>query len=77
MRTLFKPKYLYFLLPLTYAYVCFFAAINYALWKDIRMVIIVVFVGSITSVLLFLLIPDVLSLFTPLSNVFETDFWLI
>ena len=36
MKSIMKPKYQYFLLPISFVFIGVIAAVNYILWKDIK-----------------------------------------
>lgn len=77
MRILIKPKYLYLLLPLTFVYVCVFAAINYALCKDIRMAVKTLLIAFVGGGIFIIFIPEVVFPVMGIVDIFETGFSLV
>lgn len=76
-RPLIQPKYLYFLLPLTYECICFVATTNYLLCKDVRMVVKVLFIALVTSIIVFFIPHVILPLYSSSPGILQTDFWFI
>jgi len=74
---LIKPKYLYLLLPLTFVYVCVFAAINYALCKDIRMAVKTLLIAFVGGGIFIIFIPEVVFPVMGIVDIFETGFSLV
>ncbi|EYE87303.1 hypothetical protein Q428_14050 [Fervidicella metallireducens AeB] len=60
MRNLIKPKFQYFLTPLTYVYICVIAVINYILWREPKKAIKILVIGFIFSVVFFLVKPELM-----------------
>ncbi len=76
MKRIVSPKYQYYLLPLTYVFICVIASFNYTLMKNIRKAVYTLAIGVLSSVIFFLIIPFVSStLFN--SKLFESRFLLI
>ena len=71
-----NPKYQYYLLPLTYVFICVVASFNYTLMKNVRKAIYTITLGFLTSIIFFLIIPLVSSILFN-SRLFEGGFLLI
>lgn len=76
MKSLMKPKHQYFLLPLTYIYICVVASINYKLWGNTSKSIKTILTGVIISVIFLIFIPFVVYM-SQIRAIFEGIFWYI
>lgn len=62
-RKILNPNFLYFILPLTYVYICVITAINYILMKDIKEALKTLTYAAVISICFYMLIPYILYIF--------------
>lgn len=76
MKILIKPQNQYFLLPLTYVYICIVAVINYLLCKNFKMAIKTLLHGFLSSIIFFLILPTIINSLG-IGNVIKGEFKII
>ena len=52
MKYFIKPKHQYYILPLTYVFICAIAAVNYIVWGDLKKCIKTIIEGFIWSIVI-------------------------
>ncbi len=67
---------MYFLLPLTYVYICVIAVINYILMKNVIKAIKTIIIGFLIAVVFFLLLPVALNIIG-LPDILNSKFFII
>lgn len=76
MKIFIKPQNQYFLLPLTFVYICIVAVINYILCKNFKMAIKTLLQGFLSSIIIFLILPTIINSLG-IGNVIEDKFKII
>lgn len=71
-----KTKYMYFLLPLTYVFVCIFIIINYLIVKDIKEVFKTIVMIFFVQLVFFTAVPIIISHLN-LGNILDSLYWLL
>lgn len=75
MKKILEPKKQYFLIPLTYVYICVIAMVNYMLWKNFSKAIKTLILVLLASFVFFIAIPLVL-ITLGLPDIFESKFFI-
>lgn len=77
MRLLINPKYQYFLLPLTYVFISFAAAINFLLIRNTRKSIEIFAITIFSAIIFYLIVPSILTTVFAIPDILDTKVGLI